>query len=480
MTQARWVLAILGCLAATRVAHAQAPANPERIDALVRKLGNASFVQREQAGKELEEIGPAALEPLRRAAKTSDAETARRLAELVARFEEQILTKQILAPKEVDLYFEDFTVQKAILELTMKSGYAIQFQGDATPFADKKITVTGKMPFWQAFDKLCDQAGLMELVDPNPTPQAIPPGPIMRGRPSLPPQPTPAGPIRLTLRGKEKSLVSHAGSVKTEVRVSRDTKSKDLLATLIVSAEPVLLNSSVIGRPAFTKLLDGKGRILQPGPDSDALPPDQYFPMGLATVTWANARSTHVRIKDDANSATQIKEMAGNLPLQLDLQNVVLAKMERVMDAAGKSVDGVNGGSLKVQSIKKLPGDAIEIQVSMENLTPNPFGNNVIINGGNVMIRGNINVVVNGGNVRVNGANNSKGLPDLLDAKGQKFKINSVANDSVNFVNGSTSRNATIVFQPNPGQAAPRDLVLYGIRTHTIAVPFRFENVPLP
>ena len=205
--------------------------------------------------------------------------------------------------------------------------------------------------------------------------------------------------------------------------------------------------------------------------------------MGRTAVTWsANARSAQVRIKDDANAAKQIKEIVGNLPLQLDLQNVVLARIEKIMESAGKSVDGVNGGSLKVQSVKKLPNDAIEIQVSMENLTQNPFGNNIIINGGNVMIRGNINgnIVINGGNVRVNGANNAKDLPDLLDAKGQKFKIHNVANDSVNFVNGSSSRTATIIFQPNPGQAGPRELVLYGTRTHTIAVPFRFENVPLP
>ena len=26
----------------------------------------------------------------------------------------------------------------------------------------------------------------------------------------------------------------------------------------------------------------------------------------------------------------------------------------------------------------------------------------------------------------------------------------------------------------------PRDLVLYGIRTYAVAVPFRFENLPLP
>jgi hypothetical protein len=482
MNRVRWTFAILSLVVLASWASAQPSANPERIDALVRKLGSASFVQREQARKELEAVGPAALDALRRASKTSDAETARRVAEIIGRFEDQLLTQQILAPKMLELKLEGVTVQEAIAELTSKSGYAIQFQGDATPFANKKITLTGKMAFWQAFDRLFDQPGLMEMVDLNPTPQPIQSGRIMRGRGMpLAPQPVAAGPIRLTLRGNEKSLVSHAGSVKTEVRISRSPlygKTKELDVTLIISAEPSLLNSAVIGRPAFAKLVDDKGRTLQPSLEAPSPPSD-------ATYGSLNAgqRFTQVRIKDDAKAARQIKEMAGNLSVQLDLQNVILAKMEKVMESAGKSVDGASGGSLKVQSIKKLPSDAIEIQVTMENLIPNPFGNNIIINGGNVIIRANVQInggiVIGPNGVRVNGGN-AKDLPDLVDAKGQKFKLGTITNDGFNFVNGSSTRSATIVFQPNPGQAEPRELVLFGTRTHTIAVPFRFENLPVP
>lgn len=479
MNRVRWTLAMLAFFVLASWAGAQGSADRERINALVAKLGSASFAQREQARTELEAAGPAALDALRRAAKTSDAETSRRIAYLIARCEEQLLTKQVLAPKEVDLWLEGVTVQEAILELAMKSGYAIQFQGDATPFADKKVTLKGKMAFWQAFEKLCDQGGLMELVDLNPAPQPMEMTRVMRGRMPPPAQPASSGPIRLILRGKEKSLVSHAGSVKTEVRISRDAKSKELLVTLIVSAEPSLLNSSVVGRPAFAKLLDDKGGALLP--IAAAPPADQYFAMGDAGVSQPIQRFTQFRLKDDATAAKQIKEMAGSLPLQLDLQNVLLARMEKVMESAGKSVNGANAGTLKVASVKKLANDAVEIHVSMENLTPNPFGNNIIINGGNVIIRGNINggVVIGAGGVRVNGAG-GKDLPDLLDAKGQKFKVASVANDAFTFGNGSWSRGATIVFQPNAGQAEPRELVLFGTRTHTIAVPFRFENVPLP
>jgi hypothetical protein len=481
MNRVRRTFAILSLLVLASWAAAQPSANPELIDALVRKLGSASFVQREQARKEIEAVGPAALEALRRATKTSDAETARRIAELIGRFENQLLTQQILAPKEIELNFEGVTVQQAIAELSSKSGYAIQFQGDATPFADKKVTLTGKLAFWHAFDRLCDQAGLMELVELNPVAPPVYSARIMRGRGmQLAPQSAPAGPIRLTLRGNEKSFVSHAGSVKTEVRIKQSpdyAKTRELDVTLIVSAEPSLLNSAVIGRPAFAQLVDDKGRTMQPSLEATNQPGDVTH-VGLNS----GQRFTQIRIKEE-QAAKQIKAMVGNLPLQVDLQNVILAKMEKIMDSAGKSVDGASGGTLKVQSVKKLPNDATEVQVTMENLIPNPFGNNIIINGGNVIIRGNVQInggiVIGPNGVRVNGGN-TKDLPDLVDAKGQKFRVASIANDGFNFVNGSSTRSATIVFQPNPGQGEPRDLVLFGTRTHTIAVPFRFENLPLP
>ena len=187
-------------------------------------------------------------------------------------------------------------------------------------------------------------------------------------------------------------------------------------------------------------------------------------------------------------AAKLLNELTGNLTLQLDLQNEVLAKLDNVMESAGKFAYAANGGRLKVQSIKKLDNGQIEAQVSVENVGGNPFGGNIVVNGnGGVIIRGNViinggGIVINGNGVRINGngGGNTNDLPSLVDAKGQKFKTVSVSNDSFNMSNGSTSRNATLVFQANPGQAEPSELVLFGTRTHTIAVPFRFENLPLP
>src|SRR2546425_6777614 len=111
MKLGRWISAFGLALIFGAAGLAQTPsADADRIDALVRKLGSSSYVQREQAKKELEAIGTPALEALRKAAKNANLDTARRIADLIRNFEEQLVTRQILAPKEVQLKLKDATV----------------------------------------------------------------------------------------------------------------------------------------------------------------------------------------------------------------------------------------------------------------------------------------------------------------------------------------------------------------------------------
>ena len=59
----------------------------KKIDMLVKKLGSGNFADLDQARKEIEAIGMPALEPLRKAAKSTDLETSRRANELVKTIE---------------------------------------------------------------------------------------------------------------------------------------------------------------------------------------------------------------------------------------------------------------------------------------------------------------------------------------------------------------------------------------------------------
>ena len=112
----------------------------------------------------------------------------------------------------------------------------------------------------------------------------------------------------------------------------------------------------------------------------------------------------------------------------------------------------------------------------MENLTQNPLGNNILINGNVVIMRG-FNRGWAGANVA---AGNPNELPALIDAKGQKCPVVNVTRESTNIINGVYARTLTIVYRPNESNAEPAELVLFGTRPHMIDVPFRFENVRLP
>ena len=283
--------------------------------------------------------------------------------------------------------------------------------------------------------------------------------------------------------------MSYAGAVKSQLRIGRDAQTKDFLLTFVVSAEPRLLNSSVEGRPVFDKALDHEQRkvaSLLKGTHEEANPlppgPANYILPYLET-NQIGRRHTQIRLKESDLSTKTLKELAGKLTLQIDLKNETIARVEKILEASGRSVAGANGGTLKIQAIRKVGAD-IEVQAILENLTANPLGNNIFVGGGRVVIQGNVavrNIMIGPGGVRVAGGGaDGQDVPDLIDARGQKFKVASVNESDINIINNAWSRTVTILYRPNPDQAAPSELVLLGTRRHTVAVPFQFENVPLP
>src|SRR5438445_7367075 len=75
----------------------------KRIGELIQQLGSAKFQERSAAQKQLEAIGAAALEQLKKSIPTADLETSKRAGELVRKIEEKVLTAGLLAPKQVHL-----------------------------------------------------------------------------------------------------------------------------------------------------------------------------------------------------------------------------------------------------------------------------------------------------------------------------------------------------------------------------------------
>src|SRR5262245_32132165 len=142
----------LGLTVAALADGAAAPA----IDQLIEQLGSRDFKAREAAGKALADRGEEALPALRKAMPHPDPEVRQRLAQLIADTERALL----LAPKRVTFKFDQTPLAAALAEVTKQTGYPVELQGGGPQ--QQLVTVhVENAPFWEAFDKLCAQAGLV-------------------------------------------------------------------------------------------------------------------------------------------------------------------------------------------------------------------------------------------------------------------------------------------------------------------------------
>ena len=156
------------------------PVDQAKIKKLVTQLGSDVFAEREQATRELERIGFPALDELRKATKDDDIEVKRRATDLVSRLEKRLESTTVLAPTKVNLEFADVPVTKAVADLAKVSGYKIVLQDPKNELKDKTVTLkTGEVSFWEAFDQLCNEAGLVESNVATGT--TLQPRPIIRG-----------------------------------------------------------------------------------------------------------------------------------------------------------------------------------------------------------------------------------------------------------------------------------------------------------
>jgi len=488
MHTAHSLLALLACLAISSFSFAQTT-DHAKIEGLIKKLGSESYAQRESARKELEGLGTASLDTLRRAAMNADLETKRRLTGVIAILEERRVREWTAAPKMVRLKLDGVSVKQSIEELARVSGYPLELIGHAAKLADKRITLdTGTVPYWQALDQLCEQAGLVERIDLE-TNVGLSTFLHGRSRVYVPPAKAAAvGPLLLTPGVRPKSRVHIAGSLKTEVRIVRDADAKELVLTFIVSAEPRLQNAGVVGMAMLDTIVDQDSRKLAIVPER-AKTVEQAMAQMLDSTPYPPlhpGRSAQIRVKE--GDAKRLRELAGKLTLVVEMPDQELARVPNILAAAGKSVkaiDDTGRGKLTVNNARKLPNsETVEVSLSMENLAPDPYRNSVVIKDSKVIIRSRYDAAgivlgPNGITIHGNGAGASKNLPDLIDANGKKFKLAATRSDTTNHVQGER-RNAQVLYTPEPGQSEPRDLVLYGIRTYALTMPFRFDDLPLP
>lgn len=142
---------------------------------LVEQLGSDTFAEREQASKALDAIGAPALQALREATKSRDAEVRKRAADLAGKLEKRLAAARVLSARAIHLVYKDTPLKEAVEDFRKKSGYPIVLHDPDGKLAGRTVTLdTGKVPFWTALERFCAAAGLTEG---EPT-----------GRPSIPPR----------------------------------------------------------------------------------------------------------------------------------------------------------------------------------------------------------------------------------------------------------------------------------------------------
>jgi hypothetical protein len=572
---------------ALAVAPATADMAPSpRIAGLIERLGSKKFAERRQASQALDRLGAPALDALRKAVDSDDREVSRLARLVLAHIEKREEATAALASTRVRLVCKDTPVPEAVAALAKQSHYDIQVaQNFKAALAKRKITLdTGDVTFWEALDRLCQKAGLVELsantmpwtganpyqlnrfnlpnqiifppvriqpAFPNPVipriklrppmpmkpaqvPGPRPPlkrvafqaigarqvkpaiinaplvGPVQIGgpmpliRPAFPVQGVinpytnlqyqPINPNQIVLAdGKPEAVpTAYYGALRIRLKISpaKGPQGNSLYAVWEVAAEPRLQNWSLSGGPRIDQALDDLQQQLHL-----ALPANPYTDVRMGAfnnIAWnpypggsagSRTQSTQGSFSLGESPASLLKILKGRLPARVRTPAQPLITVDHILQAAGKTVRGVRGGSIRVTEVTKDKEDAYLVRFRLEK----PAGLDQVagftgrVMGGpgmRVWVRANgQGVVVQRwamGGFRPASMQTSYAGLSLVDAKGQAYQLVESSGQTDN-----SSMDLTLKFRAGKEHGAPAKLVYTAARTVNLDVPFSFADVKL-
>lgn len=453
----------------------------------VAQLGSHHYEQREAADRALRAAGVPALKALRQATRSPDAEIRRRAARLVRRIEKDALTARLLTPGRVRLICKDTPLFEAVADLARESNMPLTLKAHLAA-ARREVTLdTGEVPFWEALDRLCAKAGLVEPPPAAPVTGGGRSVVIMGGRRGRPVQPrdilrpeAAAQPESLVLKpGKRLPLPTHcAGSVRIqalppEAASSDPAKAGEVQLTLVGRAGPRLVWDRAVGL-RIHKALDDKGQPLEPVPA--ALQTDNTGSAGAAVfinrvpIRAPDDRSRPripVRLERGAKPSKLLKELTGTVFARVRMPAEVLVVVEDVFKAVGKTVKGPHGGAVRVVEVKREADGTIRLRLQVEapsaavDDTPLPFNATIIIDGKPL------------GQPREPLSAENFGL---RDRKGKPLPVVKAVNTGVS---AGAAQEVELTYRAE-GKVTAAKFVYSGRRTTVIEVPFRLKDIPLP
>jgi hypothetical protein len=506
---------------------AEEAGNADRAERLIARLGSGAFRDRETATRELDALGPTALDALRRAAVSADAETRRRAADLVRRIDERVASARILTATLVEFDYKERPLDEAVRDLARKGGGsdvtnavpAISLHAiPATRFHGRRITAAtpGKIPFWEAVDLFCRKAGLHEWdgfakLDGQPSEtqaaaqwngQMIQGQVIIAGRMSRQPVRQPSGVVLLDGAGptlptcRTGAFRVRAAPPGTAVGVI-GLGSDEVMLPLQMSAEPRLRWQGAMD-VRVERAVDDRGQALAAvaAAAEPAIETGEMMVVNnmIVPVQAHRGGPVGVRVRRGEKPATRLTELAGTIAGQVRITEPVAVLDDPLK--VGQSAHGSAGVSLKVTSAKRSgSGDitvGVEVNLPLDvHLTTQTAGNvaGFAQFGGGVVINGGGRIVAAGGGIGPSGqppalpsgTTENMGL-SLEDAKGRRFAaIRGGPFDSQRFGgDGVIVYQFTTVFKPAEESQPPARLVFAASRSATIEIPFALKDIPLP
>ncbi|MFO0864563.1 MAG: hypothetical protein U0744_07925 [Gemmataceae bacterium] len=449
-------------------AWAQSPAS--KADDSVRRLSSGRYQDRERAYRELEAIGDDAIESLKKAVQSNEPEVRKRAEDLLLKIEERQTQAKLLAPKRVRLNVTDMPVLDAVAELTKISTYPIQFQGDRTAVAHRKVTLdTGETTFWKAFDALCLKGNLVETT--TATPQART-GRVYIGGLR---QPVQQGPILVASGTPSASRHIYLGAVRIRLTNATPAKSERPVFSIEATAEPRLQSFQIMHDPVIDRAIDDLGQALIPAnapADRNVQTDDVNIVMMPNGIVQGQSRQSQIRFEPTKKAGSKVALLKGTMSASMQVPDKELVVVKDVMKNVGTQVKGKDGAGMTIVAFDKVGSD-YRARIRMDG--NQNMGNNGIVFGGagQVIIQGN--VVINNGGF---GGQQRSSLPTLTDEKGQAFITGAVAQNGVTINNGNISTEMTVTFR-GANLGTPTTLTLAGTRQVALPLPFEYRDLPM-
>jgi len=495
----RRLLAAVGVLAIGSTSLAADTPAANRYELLVKQLGDARFLEREVAAKELLRSGPDAVPALKAAlAGTTDPEIRTRAESLIEQLGRQSDTAKLIAPKPVKLDYKNVPLSGVVNDLKAKTGINLTLAKVADPTRAITLTSAGEVPPWQAVEELCRAAGLREefkvelppaqpetsgrrrvYYDGNQQPAMLPgavPVSLEDGKPETLPGSRTSAVRVLAMPGRYPSnkIVRGAGRV---------------ILTLDVAPLPGL-NWQDVGTVRVTRAEDEDGRPvfadLKPQnelPNNNGYSPwgggwgggiwfDDYGNQVGGNRAVPNPRLVPVALRTDDRAIKKLRYFEGVVSGEINLTNVPLFTVDALADAVGKqALVGPNDMKFAVTShaVGKDGKTSVRIRVEswqqwvLQQMKRGGFNNGMMFWGGWSDTLGN--------------------LPTQLtwtDAAGKP--VAAPQQSSTSYSGDGWRQTVEIEFQfpKSDKHGPPAKVVMKGTKPVNVDVPFRMIDVALP